>query len=81
MPLPAVVSRMLIGHQLCATCAQPVVKGPAMVIKALDLCFHVNCFKVSYSRVAIVDTLCMSHMMKCESQDYFVEEYIRLYPV
>uniref|UniRef100_A0A8C4NJ40 LIM zinc-binding domain-containing protein n=1 Tax=Eptatretus burgeri TaxID=7764 RepID=A0A8C4NJ40_EPTBU len=43
---PAVqTGKMLIGHQLCATCAQPVVKGPAMVIKALDLCFHVNCFK------------------------------------
>ncbi|KAF4075313.1 hypothetical protein AMELA_G00233020 [Ameiurus melas] len=29
----------------CSRCEQPLLKGPAMVIESLDLCFHVGCFK------------------------------------
>ncbi|XP_053333332.1 LIM domain only protein 7b isoform X3 [Clarias gariepinus] len=29
----------------CSRCDRPLVKGPAMVVESLDLCFHVACFK------------------------------------
>ncbi|TSK17999.1 LIM domain only protein 7 [Bagarius yarrelli] len=32
-------------RRLCSRCEQPLLKGPAIVIESLDLCFHVACFK------------------------------------
>ncbi|KAI5089900.1 LIM domain only protein 7, partial [Silurus meridionalis] len=37
--------RLASHRRPCSRCEQPLVKGPAMVIESLDLCFHVGCFK------------------------------------
>ncbi|XP_047659374.1 LIM domain only protein 7b isoform X2 [Tachysurus fulvidraco] len=37
--------RLASPRRLCSRCEQLLVKGPAMVIESLDLCFHVGCFK------------------------------------
>ncbi|XP_034156148.2 LIM domain only protein 7b isoform X4 [Pangasianodon hypophthalmus] len=42
---PQQCDRLASRRRPCSRCEQPLVKGPAMVIESLELCFHVGCFK------------------------------------